>query len=214
MSRHKGHGPGSGSHLPALWTGRTPARSADSWHCHEVMLWHSLHVMKTPPQCLSHGGMYGPGCVLAPWGKFPIADEAEAEGDSGTVSTFPCKVGCEVELEAWPVVAGLGGCSARWLTPTMTVAPASSFLPTPPTAHPTLTAHPPSPRDGSKRQTRPLPILVAARCGALWSGRRGHGPKPASQPSGEVVGLCLLCRQRSVSKGIIDSLFVERRLAQ
>lgn len=45
--------------------------------------------------------MHGPGCVLAPWGKFPIADEAEAEGDSGTVSTFPCKVGCEVELEAW-----------------------------------------------------------------------------------------------------------------
>lgn len=62
------------------------------------------HDIKTPPRSFSHGGTYGPVCVLVQWGKFPIANEAEAEGDSGTVSTFPCKVGCDVQLEAWGAV--------------------------------------------------------------------------------------------------------------
>lgn len=71
-------------------------------------------------------------------------------------------------------------------------------------------------REGSSggEGERPLPLLVAVRQGTVCSDWRCDSPKPASQPPGEGARLCLLRRQRSVSKGTIDSLFVERRLAQ
>lgn len=65
-----------------------------------------------------------------------------------------------------------------------------------------------------EREQDPFPLLVAVTWGTVCSDWRWDSPKPASQLPGEGAGLFLLHRQRSLSKGIIDSLFVERRLAQ